>query len=486
MPRAVVVGGSLTGLTTALALSRAGWQVDVVERDPLPDAPDVEAAFRHHPRHAVPQAGHSHGFFAGTYTTLRDRAPDLLDAVFAAGVSSMRVRDYASPAVRDTPPEPVDDDLIALAARRSTYEWAVRRFVANSPGVSLRVGNIAGLVGTPGRVPHITGVRLDDGSVDADLVVDASGRRSSSPAWIGELGGRDAPWEAQDCEATYYTRYYRLRDPQAAWLPMNRGAAAGGQFQAHFAIAIPGDNATFSITLVVPPYVKAFRALRYPEVFEAVCAVTPLIAPWIEPDYAEPITDIRVIAGFHNSIRRDVTAAPYAVGFAMMGDSFMHTDPTFARGVSIATISAFRFADIVSEHADPTDRDAAWRTFQSDVIVPRYEDVVARDGERHEMWSATWGGGQGVEPAVFGDLSWSHLPRAAAVDADVWRVVNRYMQVLESFDAVFTPAIFDRVRELRDADLLPTPPSGPTPDELIATIETASAQSADATPVSSG
>lgn len=72
MGRAIVIGGSVGGLMTALALSRAGWDVDVLERDPLPDVDDVEAAFRCHPRPAVPQAGHSHNLFAGTVTALRD------------------------------------------------------------------------------------------------------------------------------------------------------------------------------------------------------------------------------------------------------------------------------------------------------------------------------------------------------------------------------------------------------------------------------
>ena len=54
VPRAVVIGGSVAGLTVALALSRVGWSVDVLERDPLPDAADAEQAFACDPRPAVP------------------------------------------------------------------------------------------------------------------------------------------------------------------------------------------------------------------------------------------------------------------------------------------------------------------------------------------------------------------------------------------------------------------------------------------------
>src|SRR2546423_9918865 len=97
MPRAVVVGGSLAGLTTALALSRVGWQVDVIERDPLPDAADAELAFAHHPRSAVPQAGHSHNFFAAVSVTLRDRAPDVLEKLLDHGVRPLHMRSFPPP-----------------------------------------------------------------------------------------------------------------------------------------------------------------------------------------------------------------------------------------------------------------------------------------------------------------------------------------------------------------------------------------------------
>jgi 2-polyprenyl-6-methoxyphenol hydroxylase-like FAD-dependent oxidoreductase len=471
MPRAVVVGGSLAGLTTAFALARVGWDVDVIERDPLPDAPDVETAFAHHPRPAVPQAGHSHNLFGAVYATWRDRAPDVVEALQKSGIGLLRVIEHAPPVVAASPPEQGDDDLVGLTTRRSTYEWALRRIVVQLPNVTPRVANVVGLAGERGAVPTVTAVRTDAGTVEADLVVDASGRRTSSSAWIVALGGREAPFESQSCEASYYTRYFRMYDAEASWPALNRGVAAGGQYQAHFGVCMPADHGAFSITLVVPPYAEPLRALRHPAVFDAVTQATPMVAPWWE--FGTAISDVRIMAGFRNSARPEVAAAPYARNFVVLGDALMHTDPTFARGISVATMSAFHLADVVTDFVDPMDREAAWRSYLTDQVLTRYADVLDRSNERDASWTAVWSGDAPTQKPFAGDLAWMDVVRAMRVDATVWRTISRYLQVLARFEDTVSPELLDRVRELRDAGELPPVPMGPSADELRAVVEPA-------------
>jgi 2-polyprenyl-6-methoxyphenol hydroxylase-like FAD-dependent oxidoreductase len=470
MSRAVVIGGSLAGLTTALALSRGGWQVDVIERDPAPDGPDANTVFSQYPRAAVPQSGHSHNFFSLITHILRDRAPDVLEQLIDYGVRPLRMREFAPSPLAEALTSPDDGDFIALAMRRSTYEWGLRRIVAAEPDVTLRTGAVVGLAGEHNSVPKITGVRLADGTVDADLVVAAAGRRFDVSEMATAFGARPVPFETQDCEATYYTRYYRLLDPEAELPPLNRGVGSGGQFQSHFAIALPADGGVFSATLVVPPYAQPLRALRHVAAFDAVAAITPLISAWLAPGFAEPVTDVRVMAGFHNSFRREILTQPYALNFALVGDCVMHTDPTFARGVCMATMGAFALADIANEHRDPIDREAAWRSFLLKQVSSRFDDVVARDAERNESWNSVWNGGAPIDHPFDGDLAWSDVGRASAVDATVWRAVTRYMHVLDTYDEAITPELLDRVRELRDAAVLPSPLPGPSPEELCEAV----------------
>src|SRR5439155_10776996 len=65
--------------------------------------------------------------------------------------------------------------------------------------------------------PHVTGLRTDRGDLPADLVVDATGRRSPIDDWLAVIGARPtATWFAE-CGIAYYSRHYRVR--QAAELP---------------------------------------------------------------------------------------------------------------------------------------------------------------------------------------------------------------------------------------------------------------------------
>ena len=81
---------------------------------------------------------------------------------------------------------------MALACRRTTFEWVLRKAALASPGVSLLDGVVVdGLAATddPTGLRRATGVHLADGrTVDGDLVVLAGGRRGDVPAWFEAIG----------------------------------------------------------------------------------------------------------------------------------------------------------------------------------------------------------------------------------------------------------------------------------------------------------
>ena len=60
-----------------------------------------------------------------------------------------------------------------MLSRRSTFERALRLAAEKQPGLTLGTGHVDGLVLDGGRV---SGARIDGSVVEADLVVDASGR----------------------------------------------------------------------------------------------------------------------------------------------------------------------------------------------------------------------------------------------------------------------------------------------------------------------
>ena len=141
--RAIIVGAGVGGLTAALTLARQGLEVIVFERDPLPEIADVEAAFDAE-RRGAPQVHQTHGFLARIVVELRERLPDVLEDMLAAGCVTMPT----TTSLGD--PQPGDDDLRVLVVRRTTFEWVLRRAVAAEPGITTRTGvGIARLHGRP-------------------------------------------------------------------------------------------------------------------------------------------------------------------------------------------------------------------------------------------------------------------------------------------------------------------------------------------------
>src|SRR2546427_390926 len=156
----------------------------VRERDLRPETAEPEDAFAAWERRGVPQFRHSHAFLARLRVVLLAHLPDVLDRLRAVGVREFGLDEVTPPGVT-LAPRADDEDVVLLACRRSTFEWALRASVAGRPGIELREGVVVeGLSGEArdGGRPTVTGVRLADGStIPAAIVVGATGRRSRAP-----------------------------------------------------------------------------------------------------------------------------------------------------------------------------------------------------------------------------------------------------------------------------------------------------------------
>lgn len=242
--RIVVVGGGIAGLGTALACARAGHHVTILERDDTPMPGDAHAAFAW-VRTGAPQVRHSHAFLARLRNLLRDRAPDVLAALVAAGASEVAFTANLPETLTDRGPMPGDEELVAIACRRTTFEWVLRRLVLTEPGVELRHGVAArGLDAAAGPVPRVHGV---DG-IPADLVVDARGPRSSSDRWLAAIGAPAVAEELHESGIVYFSRFYRV--VPGADVPPFVGPTAADLGYLKYAI-FAGDNGTFSVTFAV-------------------------------------------------------------------------------------------------------------------------------------------------------------------------------------------------------------------------------------------
>jgi 2-polyprenyl-6-methoxyphenol hydroxylase-like FAD-dependent oxidoreductase len=472
MARVVVVGAGVAGLGAALALGRRGHEVVVLERDATPLPADPHEAFEWD-RRGAPQVRHSHAFLARLRNLLRDRHPDVLDALLAAGASELRFTEMLPPTMEDRSAHPGDDDLVALACRRTTFEWVLRTAALDTPNVALRDGVIVdGLVAAPadrsasGAPPRISGVHLDGGEVvDADLVVAANGRRSPLPAWLEAVGAPPVPEVEDDTGIVYFSRFRRLADGAAE--PEQQGPIGADLGYLKFAV-FKGDNGTFSITLAVNSDDDELRAvLTRPEAFDVAATLMDPIAPWVADGVSEPITGVHPMARLVNRIRRFVVdGEPVATGFVAIGDASVCTNPLYGRGCSLAMVHAELLADALDAHGDAGSAELALAFDEATrrELEPWYVASVSAD-EANRALASRGGEPDPDDPATFAQsvLRDGVLP-ASRTDPLVFRAFVRAFNLLVAPEALMAdPELMGRVlavyqeRDQREPD----PPLGP-------------------------
>ncbi len=449
------------GLTAALGLARCGFAVEVLERDPLPDVADVEAAFDAD-RRGAPQVHQTHGFLARIVVELRERFPDVLDQLLAAGCVTMPTTAQLGD------PRPGDEDLQVLVVRRTTFEWVLRRAVADEPGVTVRTGvGVPALLGTPATDAHpavVTGVVTEDGDeLAADVVVAATGRRGPVGRWLAELGV-DVAETIHESGLMYLSRWYRFTGDRKIELDPKLGGDLG--FVKY--LAVPGDRRTLSITLAVRTDDTEMRsALSDPDRFEHACRILPGPDTFVGRYELEPIGGVRPMTGLLNRLRRFVgdDGQPLVLGFHAIGDSHTTTNPLYGRGCSIAAVQAIRLVDAVEAHPDdPAARSLAYEGASRHEIEPWFEVSVQMDRMGADPAGVAAGDDDGAGRGMAAVFA------AGATDPIIGRGLSRFMNMLATpLDLMGDADLMARMAEvMADPDAHPLPPvEGPTRAELL-------------------
>ncbi|MGI8683772.1 MAG: NAD(P)/FAD-dependent oxidoreductase [Acidimicrobiales bacterium] len=470
MADVVVVGAGVGGLGSALALARQGHRVTVVERDNVSMPSTPQAAFDEWRRRGAPQTRHSHAFLARLRNLLRDRNPDVLAALLAAGATEINFLRHPPPALDPLDPDPADADLVGLACRRTTFEWVLRRSALSVPAITLRPGAVEGLVAEPGAggIPHVTGVGLAGGeALGADLVVDAGGRRSPLPGWLQAIGAETVPESMEDTGIVYSSRFYRMLAEGDD--PAEHGLVVGDLGYLKYAV-FPGDNGTLSITYGVHSDDPEMRRVLHPGPFTEVAAHLPALRRWVEPGRCQPISDVEVMAGLVNRLRRFVVdGRPVVTGVYAVGDSSVCTNPVYGRGCSLALVHAELLADTLgATGGDPTEAAVAFAEATRREIEPWYGAALAQD--RHDRAAAHEEADVDTDGVDMGSLMRHGLLPAARHDAAVFRAFMRTFNLLDPPDAMMRdPKVVRGVMAAwRDrGNRPPAPRLGPDRRELL-------------------
>lgn len=458
--RVLVIGGGVGGLAAALALSRAGHEVTVLERDPLPPTADAEEAFVAE-RRGAPQVHQTHGFLARLQVELRKHFPDVLADLLAAGGMTMPMTANLGE------PQPGDEDLKVIIVRRTTFEWVLRKAVVAQPGVEIRTG--VAVAGLTAHATKVTGVRLEDGTtLQADTVIAATGRRGPVPQWLAKIGV-DVRETVHESGLMYLTRWYHR-----PWSTTEIDPKLGGDLGFVKYLGVPGDGGTLSVTLAVRTADRDLRhALSIGDRFDQACRVLPGPDQFFAHGPLEPIGDVRPMTGLINRLRRftDDAGQPVVLGFHALGDAHTTTNPLYGRGCALAVVQALLLADAFAAHPDDDRaRGAEYEAATAREVEPWFDASVQMDrmGSDPGGSGAIGGGSDGSQSDAAKTMT--AIFAAAQTHPVIGRGIARLMNLLVlpaalMGDGEFLGAVAEVVS---NPDRYPIPERvGPTRGELL-------------------
>jgi 2-polyprenyl-6-methoxyphenol hydroxylase-like FAD-dependent oxidoreductase len=315
-------------MLASTVLSRYHDAVTVIDRDRLPEGPEL--------RKGVPQAQHAHLLWSGGARLIDALLPGTTGRLYDRGAHRLAVPTDVVSLTAFGWQHRFPEAQFLISASRELLDWVVRDQATRNDRITV-LGETAvrGLTGTAQRV---TGVCIDGRELDADIVVDTTGRGSPLRSWLTELGATPPEQDIVDTGMAYATRIFRAppgsrsRFPAVCVYADHRDPRPGRN-----AVLMPIERDRWIVTLSgtrggEPPVGEASfttfaQDMRHPIVGELIAA-------------AEPLTSVRGSRSTANRRLRLDRLDEWPVGLVVLGDALAAFNPVYGHGMSAAARSA--------------------------------------------------------------------------------------------------------------------------------------------------
>lgn len=340
--RAVVLGGGMGGLIAARALA-SSHEVTIVERDVLPAGPAD--------RKGSPQARHAHILLGRGCATLESLFPGILAELRERGAVSVRVGrtvGYLAPTGWSPPFSPTVE---LLGCSRDFLESVVRERVRRHGGITFFDGHdVTDLVGDARRITGCRVVTRDaskrESTLEADLIVDATGRGSQLPKWLAARGVVLGPDVIVDAKVVYASAVIDAPSLPCGWNTLFVLASPPDELRGGAIFPIEGGRALATLIGMggqVPPTTerewRTFVRTSRSEVLDDALASVAVHGPI-------------VLSRSTNNRLRPFERAHMPAGLVAVADSVAAFNPIYGQGMTVGALGALALADEIARGGD--------------------------------------------------------------------------------------------------------------------------------------
>lgn len=333
----------MAGLMAARVLADAYGQVTVIERDVLPGGAVH--------RRGVPQSRHTHALLPSGLRLIEELFDGLTEELVAAGALIGDTTSTVQGMYSGHRLAQGFSGVNVLFVSRPLLESRIRARVRGIPVVAVLDGSSASGVVTEGDGRRVVGVRVIGGRepaseriLAADLVVDATGRGSRTPAWLAGLGFTGPRRERVAADVRYASRLFRLR-PGA--LGRNHALIVWGtpaQTRTGTLAAIEGGVHLCTLSgflgdtppTALPEFLAFARTLLFPDILDAIVDAVPL--------------DDGATFGYPADVRLHYEELPQLpAGLLVIGDALCALNPVYGQGMTVAAMEAAALRRVLEE-----------------------------------------------------------------------------------------------------------------------------------------
>lgn len=430
--KALVIGASMGGLLAARVLADHFEQVIILERDTFPSS-GVN-------RKGVPQGRHTHALLEKGLQIMENLLPGLTAELIKLRATriedaSLKVLWFQNGGFH----QPGISGISGIGVSRPTLEMVVRSRVLALPNVqAVEDCKVSGLVTLPDK-SRVLGVRFikygDENSnetLEADLVLDASGRGSRSSVWLEKMGYKSPQREEIKINLAYTSCFYRR---QSHHMPGQDGIVfLTTPPDRRIAVMLAQDDNCWVVTLGgylgdhvpadISEFLHAAKKLPTSHIYSVIKDATLLSGPVV---YKFPANQ----RYYYEKLSQ------FPEGYLVFGDALCSFNPIYGQGMTVAAMEAVALAENLTEG----DAALAKRFFAkaSKVIDLSWDSAVGSDLSFAEV--------KGPRTPFIQFINWyiSKLHLAAQHDAQVSIAFLKVINMKVSAPNLLKPEIVWRV-----------------------------------------